>query len=186
MYIIAGLGNPGAKYSGTRHNTGFMALDMISREFGIKINRIKYKAIIGEGTIGGQDVVLAKPQTYMNLSGLSILDLVSAYKVEPSRLIVIYDDIDLGLGVLRIRPSGSAGTHNGMRSIVYQLRTENFPRVRLGIGSPPEGVDLVNYVLSPFSKEEMPVILEACQRAVKGVELILTRGIQEAMSRYNG
>ena len=186
MYIIAGLGNPGTQYSDTRHNAGFMTIDMISREFGIKMNRIKYKAVIGEGTIGGQGVVLAKPQTYMNLSGLSILDLVSAYKIEPSKLIVIYDDVDLNLGVVRIRPSGSARTHNGMRSIIYQLQTEDFPRVRLGIGPAPEGEDLAGFVLSPFSEEEIPVILEACKRAVKGVEAIVTRGIQEAMSRYNG
>ena len=186
MYIIAGLGNPGTEYSDTRHNTGFITVDMISREFDINMNRIKFKAIIGEGTIGGQDGVLVKPQTYMNLSGLSILDLVSAYRIDPSNLIVIYDDVDLNLGTVRIRPSGSAGTHNGMRSIIYQLQTEDFPRVRLGIGPPPVGEDLASYVLSPFGKEEIPVILEACKRAVKGVELILTRGIQEAMSRYNG
>ncbi|MCM8901878.1 aminoacyl-tRNA hydrolase [Caldicoprobacter algeriensis] len=186
MYVITGLGNPGDEYVGTRHNAGFIVIDMLSRAYGIPLKDIKYKAVIGEGVIGGQRVVLAKPQTYMNSSGLSVLDLVCGYKIEPSNLIVIYDDIDLKLGKVRIRPSGSAGTHNGMRSIVYQLQTEDFPRIRIGIGAPPPGQDLADYVLSPFKEEELPVFLAACERAVKGVELILTRGIQEAMSRCNG
>jgi len=186
VYVIAGLGNPGDQYAGTRHNAGFTVVDMLSRVYEIPLKVIKYKAVIGEGVIGGKEVVLAKPQTYMNLSGLSILDLVCGYGIKPPQLIVIYDDIDLKLGKIRIRPSGSAGTHNGMRSIIYQLQTEDFPRIRIGIGAPPPGRDLADYVLSPFEKEEVPIFLDACERAVKGVELILTRGIQEAMSRCNG
>jgi len=186
MYIIAGLGNPGVEYANTRHNAGFVVVDMICRAYRIKLNKIKYKAVIGEGIIGGQKVVLAKPQTYMNLSGLSILDLVCGYEVKPSNLIVIYDDVDLKLGTVRIRPYGSAGTHNGMRSIIYQLQTEDFPRVRLGIGWPANGQDLANYVLAPFEEEEIPVFFAACERAVKGVEIIITKGIQEAMNKCNG
>ncbi|MFY9176598.1 MAG: aminoacyl-tRNA hydrolase [Caldicoprobacterales bacterium] len=186
MYIIAGLGNPGPRYANTRHNIGFIALDMLAEKLGIKVTKIKHKALIGEGTLAGEKIILAKPQTYMNLSGESILDLKSWYKVEDSRIIIIYDDIDLDVGVLRIRPSGSAGTHNGMRSIIYQLQSQDFPRVRLGIGRPPEGWDLKDYVLSTFRDDEIPKLKDACQRAVEGVELIITKGVNYAMSRCNG
>lgn len=186
MYIIAGLGNPGPRYANTRHNIGFIALDMLAEKLGIKVTKIKHKALIGEGTLAGEKIILAKPQTYMNLSGESILDLKSWYKVEDSRIIIIYDDIDLDVGVLRIRPSGSAGTHNGMRSIIYQLQSQDFPRVRLGIGRPPEGWDLKDYVLSTFRDDEIPKLKDACQRALEGVELIITKGVNYAMSRCNG
>jgi PTH1 family peptidyl-tRNA hydrolase len=186
VYIIAGLGNPGPRYANTRHNIGFIALDMLAEKLGIKVTKIKHKALIGEGTLAGEKIILAKPQTYMNLSGESILDLKSWYKVEDSRIIIIYDDIDLDVGVLRIRPSGSAGTHNGMRSIIYQLQSQDFPRVRLGIGRPPEGWDLKDYVLSTFRDDEIPKLKDACQRAVEGVELIITKGVNYAMSRCNG
>ncbi|HZJ58307.1 MAG TPA: aminoacyl-tRNA hydrolase [Clostridia bacterium] len=186
MYIIAGLGNPGSKYADTRHNIGFIALDMLAERLGIKVARIKHKALIGEGTFEGHRVVLAKPQTYMNLSGESILDIKNWYKVEDSKIIVIYDDIDLDVGVLRIRSSGSAGTHKGMQSIIYQLQSQDFPRVRIGIGETPEGWDLKNYVLSKFKDDEFPPLKEACERAVKGVELIITKGVEYAMSKCNG
>ena len=137
MYIVAGLGNPGLRYANTRHNIGFIALDMLADKLGIKVTKIKHKALIGEGTYGGHRIVLAKPQTYMNLSGESILDMKNWYKVEDSGIIIIYDDIDLDVGVLRIRASGSAGTHRGMQSIIYQLKSQDFPRVRIGVGSPP-------------------------------------------------
>ena len=186
MYIIAGLGNPGLRYANTRHNIGFIALDMLADKLGIEIKKAKHKALIGEGTLAGEKIVLAKPQTYMNLSGESILDIRNWYKVEDSRIIVIYDDIDLDVGVLRIRPSGSAGTHNGMRSIIYQLNSQDFPRVRLGVGKPPEEWDLKDYVMSTFRKDEIPQIKEVCQRAVEGVELIISKGVNYAMSRCNG
>ena len=184
--LIVGLGNPGPEYANTRHNTGFMVLDMISQAYGIAMSKIKYKAVIGEGIIGGQKVVLAKPQTYMNRSGLSILDLTRGYGVENSHIIVIYDDIDLDVGVVRIRPSGSAGTHKGMGSVIYQLQTQDFPRIRIGVGSPDPEEDLVQYVLSPLGEEEIPPFLDACKRAIKGVELIITKGVCEAMNKCNG
>lgn len=186
MYIIAGLGNPGKKYQRTRHNIGFIVIDMLAEAYGIKVNKIRHKAVIGEGIIGGQRVVLAKPQTYMNLSGQSLLDMKNWYKVEDSRIIVVYDDVDLDVGVLRIRPKGSAGTHNGMRSIVYQLQTDEFPRVRIGIGKAPPDWDLKDYVLTTFNEDELPQLLDACRRAVRGIELILGMGIEEAMNQCNG
>lgn len=186
MYIIAGLGNPGPQYQATRHNVGFVVIDMLSESFGISLNKIKHKALLGEGYIGNEKVVLAKPQTYMNASGESILDLKNWYKVENSHIIVVYDDIDLNVGVLRIRPSGSAGTHNGMRSVIFQLQADDFPRVRIGIGKPPAGWDLAAYVLSPFRQEEIEDIFNACKRAVKGIELIISRGVAEAMNQCNG
>jgi len=186
VYIIAGLGNPGLRYANTRHNVGFIVLDMLADKLGIKVTKAKHKALIGEGTLAGEKIVLAKPQTYMNLSGESILELKNWYKVEDSRIIIIYDDIDLDIGVLRIRPSGSAGTHNGMRSIIGQLKSQDFPRVRLGIGRPPQGWDLKDYVLSTFRDDEMSKLKDACQRAVEGVELIVTKGVNYAMSRCNG
>jgi len=186
MYIIAGLGNPGSKYHGTRHNIGFYVVDLLAETYGIKINKIRHKAILGEGSIGQEKVVLAKPQTFMNLSGESLLSLKQWYKPENHEIIIIYDDIDLDPGVLRIRPSGSAGTHNGMRSILYLLQTEDFPRVRIGIGRPPEGWDLADYVLSRFRDEEVELVKDACGRAVKGVECIIAQGVEQAMSRYNG
>lgn len=186
MYIIAGLGNPGLRYANTRHNIGFITLDMMAEKLGIEIKKVKHKALIGEGTFAGEKILLAKPQTYMNLSGESILDLRNWYKVDDSRIIVIYDDIDLDIGVLRIRPFGSAGTHNGMRSIIYQLNSQDFPRVRLGIGRAPEGWDLKDYVLSTFKDDEIPKVKEACQRAVEGIELIISKGVNYAMSRCNG
>lgn len=186
MYIIAGLGNPGTRYANTRHNIGFITLDMLAEKLGIEVKKAKHKALIGEGTFAGEKILLAKPQTYMNLSGESILDLRNWYKAEDSRIIIIYDDIDLDVGVLRIRPMGSAGTHNGMRSIIYQLNSQDFPRVRLGIGRPPEGWDLKDYVLSTFKKDEIPSLKEACERAVEGIELIISKGVNYAMSRCNG
>ncbi|NLI60241.1 MAG: aminoacyl-tRNA hydrolase, partial [Clostridiales bacterium] len=161
MYIIAGLGNPGLRYANSRHNIGFIALDMLADKLGIEVKKAKHKALIGEGFYQGEKILLAKPQTYMNLSGESILDLRNWYKVKDSRIIIIYDDIDLDVGVVRIRPSGSAGTHNGMKSIIYQLNSQDFPRVRLGIGRPPEGWDLKDYVLSTFKDEEIPPLKEA-------------------------
>jgi len=186
VYIIAGLGNPGSIYAHTRHNIGFIVIDMLAERYGIKVNKIKHKAVIGEGMIAGEKVVLAKPQTYMNLSGESILDLYNWYKVDSSQIIIIYDDIDLDTGVLRIRPRGSAGTHNGMRSIIYHLQTEEFPRIRIGVGNPSKDLDLKEYVLSSFSQEELPLIEEACRRAVKGVELIISEGVAAAMNQCNG
>lgn len=184
MYVIAGLGNPGKKYENTRHNMGFITIDQLAEKHDIKIDKLKFKALVGEGRIAGQKVLLVKPQTYMNLSGESIRDVMNFYKLEPENLIVIYDDIDIEAGTLRIRKFGSAGTHNGMKSVVYQLQSDRFPRIRVGIGSQKKG-DLVNFVIGGFSKEEVPVLEEAISNAVLAVECIVEEGIDKAMNQYN-
>jgi len=150
MYIIAGLGNPGRKYMNTRHNVGFDVIDLLSEKHGIKVGRAKFKGSTGTGEIEGKEVLLLKPATYMNLSGMSVLDAVEYYRIDFGNLLIIYDDADLETGRIRIRRSGSSGTHNGMKSIIYQLQTEDFPRLRLGIGPVPEGQDLGYFVLDSF------------------------------------
>ena len=184
MYVIAGLGNPGKKYENTRHNMGFITIDQLAEKHNIKVDKLKFKALVGEGRIAGQKVMLVKPQTYMNLIGESIREVMNFYKLEPENLIVIYDDIDIEAGTLRIRKFGSAGTHNGMKSVVYQLQSDRFPRIRLGIGSQKKG-DLVNFVIGGFSKEEVPVLEEAVNHAVLATECIIEDGIDKAMNQYN-
>lgn len=183
MYIIAGLGNPGKKYENTRHNIGFVTLDYLAERHDIKINKIKHKALVGEGRISGQKVLLVKPQTYMNLSGESLREVMDYYKVDIEDMIVIYDDIDLPAGTVRIRKKGSAGTHNGMRSIVQHLG-QDFPRIRMGIGNERKG-DLVDFVLGGFSKEDREVLEPAVERAALAVECYVDEGIEKAMNKYN-
>ena len=186
MMIIAGLGNPTDQYKGTRHNIGFMALDRLSEALGIPVNQHKYKAMVGSGFIAGQRVLLMKPLTYMNLSGESIRAAADFYKVEPEDILVIYDDISLEPGMLRIRKKGSAGGHNGMKSIIKHLGSDTFPRIRVGIGGEKHpGQDLADYVLSRFPKEEQALIDEALDKAVKAAELIAVGEIAEAMNRYS-
>ena len=185
MYVIVGLGNPGARYAETKHNIGFITVDYLAEKLGIKINKIKHKAIIGEGSIGGEKVLLVKPQTFMNLSGQSVMDIVNFYKVAASNLIVIYDDIDLPVGKVRIRPNGSSGTHNGMRNIIYLVNNQEFPRVRIGVGKQPDYMDLADYVLTRFNNEERPLIEEAIKRSAAAVEEIVKSGINIAMNQYN-
>lgn len=184
MYVIAGLGNPGKKYEQTRHNMGFITIDRLAEKHDIKTDRLKFKALVGEGRIAGQKVVLVKPQTYMNLSGQSLREVMNFYKLEPKQLIVIYDDIDIELGALRIRKFGSAGTHNGMRSVVSELKSDCFPRVRIGIGGQKKG-ELVDFVIGGFSKEEVPVLEETVDTAVCALECMVEQGIDLAMNRYN-
>ena len=184
MYVIAGLGNPGKKYENTRHNMGFITVDQLAIKHDIKVDKLKFKALVGEGRIAGQKVLLVKPQTYMNLIGESILQIMHFYKLDPEKLIVIYDDIDIELGALRIRKFGSAGTHNGMKSVVYQLQSDRFPRIRIGIGSQKKG-DLVDFVIGGFSKEEVPVLEETVTKAVSAIECILAEDVDIAMNRYN-
>ncbi len=154
MHIIIGLGNPGREYHRTRHNVGFDVLDVLSEKLGVTIGRSAMHGLIGEGRIGGEKVVLVKPQTYMNLSGQCVFEIISWYKPEMEHVMVVYDDIDLPLGKLRLRASGSAGTHNGMRSILYQLGRQDFPRLRVGVGKRPEGWELADWVLSHYQSEE--------------------------------
>lgn len=184
MYLIAGLGNPGAKYQNTFHNVGFMCIDFLSQKHNINVSKVKHKAIIGEGEINGEKVILAKPQTFMNLSGESVREIAGWYKAEPKHIIIMYDDINLDIGKLRVREKGSAGGHNGMKSIIYQLNTDEFPRIRVGIGKPDEKA-LVNHVLSKVPQAEQENLFEAIKNAVSTVELIIKGDIQGAMNRFN-
>ncbi|MGN0735433.1 MAG: aminoacyl-tRNA hydrolase [Anaerovoracaceae bacterium] len=184
MYIIAGLGNPGRKYENTRHNMGFIAVDLLAEKYGIKVDKIKFKALVGEGRIAGRKVLLVKPQTYMNLSGESIREVMSFYKEDIENLIVIYDDIDIPTGTIRLRKKGSAGTHNGMRNIVYLLQDDNFPRIRVGIGSDKK-VDLINYVTSGVTKGEKELLEGALVKAADAAAAIVEKGIEKAMNEYN-
>lgn len=185
VWLVVGLGNPGDRYQNTKHNVGFDVLDLLSEKHSIKINKIKFKALYGEGEICGQKVVLLKPQTFMNLSGESLSAAKSWYKVPEERIIVIFDDIDISLGELRIKRNGSAGSHNGMKSVVYQLGTDQFPRVKIGIGPKPQGWDLANYVLSKFTANEQELIGKCQQAAVSAVEEILRSNLDTAMNQYN-
>ena len=184
MYIIVGLGNPGKKYERTRHNMGFMALDLLADKYGIKVDRLKFKALTGEGRIEGKKVLLVKPQTYMNLSGESVREVMNFYKEPVENLIVIYDDIDIPEGTLRIRPKGSAGTHNGMRNIVYLLGDDNFPRIRVGIGGERK-MDLVNYVTGRVTEDEADSLWSALNKAAEAAADIVINDVIHAMQEYN-
>ena len=186
MYIIAGLGNPGQPYGGTRHNAGFDVIDVLAREYNISVDYRKNRALIGKGIIEGRKVILAKPQTYMNLSGESIRGLVDYYKADEEwELIVIYDDVSLDPGQIRIRKKGSAGGHNGIKSIIAHLGTEVFPRVKVGVGQKPRQYDLADYVLGHFSGEERERMAEGYRHAAEAVKYMVTDRVDEAMNEYN-
>ncbi|HBA97262.1 MAG TPA: aminoacyl-tRNA hydrolase [Lachnospiraceae bacterium] len=186
MFIIAGLGNPERKYDGTRHNIGFSAITALSDAYDIPLDFKKHKALCGKGYIGGQKVLLAMPLTYMNLSGESIRELVDYYKINPEdELIIIYDDINLAPGRLRIRARGSAGGHNGMKSIIAHLGSQDFMRIRIGVGEKPKGWDLADYVLGRFNREDEPVIRKTLQSTVKACEMIMLENIGAAMNKFN-
>ena len=185
MYIIAGLGNPGGKYDNTRHNAGFRVMDILADRMGILVEEKKHKALCGRGVLEGQKVILLKPQTFMNLSGESIRAAADFYKVEPENVLVVYDDISLEPGQLRIRAKGSAGGHNGMKNIIAHLGTQEFPRVKVGIGEKPKGMDLADYVLSCFSKGEQELMDQAFKEAARAVAVILGQGIESAMNEFN-
>ncbi len=186
MKLIVGLGNPGAKYAGTRHNAGFSVIDELAERHNIKVDTSKHKAFIGKGVINGEKVILAMPQTFMNLSGESVRAIMDFYKLTVDDLIVVYDDIDLDVGKLRIREKGSAGGHNGMKNIILHSGSQNFVRVRVGVGKKPEHMDLADHVLSRFSREELPFMRESCGKACDALEVILSDGAVAAMNRYNG
>lgn len=186
MFIIAGLGNPDRQYEGTRHNAGFDVIDRIAEKYNIAVDTKKHRACIGKGIIGGQKVLLAKPQTYMNLSGESIRSLVDYYKIdEENELLVVYDDISLDVGQLRIRAKGSAGGHNGIKNIIAHLGTEVFPRIKVGVGEKPKGYDLADYVLGHFSKAERERMEEGYDNAVRAAEMIVSGQLNEAMNEFN-
>ena len=184
MYIIVGLGNPGKQYEQTRHNMGFITIDQLAEKHSISVTKLKHKALVGEGYFGTKKVMLVKPQTYMNLSGQSVREIMAYYKEDIEHLMVVYDDIDLEPGALRIRAKGSAGTHNGMRSILYDLQEDGFPRIRLGIGKNPQ-IPLDKFVLGGFTKEEKPLLEEAVTKAVQALECWVDSGINAAMNAYN-
>ena len=182
--VVVGLGNPGHKYAGNRHNVGFQCLDRLAAAWGLSFSRRKHKALLAEGEIAGRKVILAKPQTFMNLSGQAVERLVRFYRLPPENILVIYDDLDLPLGKIRLRPKGGAGGHKGMKSIIEHLGTQDFPRLRVGIGRPAHG-DPVDYVLSDFTLDQRIVMEEVYGRVIAAVELWLTEGIEAAMNRYN-
>lgn len=184
MFIIVGLGNPGKKYEGTRHNVGFDCIDYLSQKHQIPVTKVKHKGLIGEGLIGGEKVILVKPQTFMNLSGETVQSLMHFYGLGVDRLIVIFDDIDTDFGKLRIRKKGSAGTHNGMRHIIYMMKDENFPRVRIGIGK-SDVIPLKDFVLMRFNKEEQKKMLATIKNAGEAVEMIIKEDVDKAMNCFN-
>ena len=185
MFLIAGLGNPSSRYEKTRHNIGFDVIDAVSDRYNIEVKE-KAKALCGSGFIEGQKVLLVKPQTYMNLSGDSISALTNFYKLDPAReLIVIYDDISLDPGNIRIRKKGSAGGHNGVKDIIAKIGTDQFPRIKVGVGAKPENWDLADYVLSRFSQGERRLVDEAAAESVEALALMVQGRIEEAMNLYN-
>lgn len=187
MYLIAGLGNPGREYTGTRHNIGFEAIDAICAKYDIKLGKEKFRAVYGDGFIGGERVLVVKPQTYMNLSGESIREIADWYKIDDESIIIIYDDVSLPVGKLRIREKGSAGGHNGIKSIIYQLQTDIFTRIKIGIGAPEHsGYDMKDYVLGKFSKEETEILIKSVIRAAEAIEEIIVSGAKSAMNKFNG
>lgn len=186
MYIIVGLGNPTKEYDKTRHNIGFMLIDELADRFDIHVTTIQHKALVGKGIINGQKVLLAKPQTYMNLSGESVKELVDYYKVDPeSELIIISDDIDLPPGYIRVRPKGSAGGHNGLKNIIALTGTQEFNRVRIGVGKKPPKMDLADYVLGHFKDEDKEPMKNGINDAIDAIEMILEDKIDEAMNKHN-
>lgn len=186
MYLIAGLGNPGREYENTRHNAGFASIDRLAEKNHISIDMKKFQALCGTGYIGGQKVLLLKPQTYMNLSGESLRAACDFFKIDPEQeLIVIYDDISLAPGQLRIRAKGSAGGHNGIKSIISHIGTQVFLRVKVGVGEKPQGWDLADYVLGHFSKEEQQVMQESFDRAADAAAALLSEEVQQVMNEYN-
>ncbi len=184
MHMIVGLGNPGKQYEFTRHNAGFLCLDYLAAKYDIKVNKIKFKSLVGEGNIKGEKVILLKPTTFMNLSGEAVVQAAGFYKIDVSDIIVVYDDISLPLGSLRIREKGSAGSHNGMKNIIYLLGKDNFPRIRLGVGANGDR-DLADYVLGKFSKEELKDFSASVEDAAEAISYMLKGETQKAMNLYN-
>ena len=185
MYLIVGLGNPEEDYAGTRHNMGFDTINKIAKEYDIQVTKKKFDGLCGTGTIKDQKVILLKPQTFMNLSGKSIKQCMDFYKIKPDNLIIIYDDIDIEKGIVKVRKKGGPGTHNGMRSVIECINSTEFARVRVGIGMPEHKSDLINYVIGYVPEEEKHILDKACEIAKKAVIEILEYGIDIAMNKIN-
>lgn len=182
IWLIAGLGNPGGKYERTWHNMGFMVLEFLSQKYNIKITKIKFKGIYGQGEINGQKVILLKPATFMNNSGESVREAVSFFKIPEERTLLIYDDIDIDIGNIRIRPQGSAGTHNGMRSVITHLNTSAFPRIRIGIGPLPDNWQIIDYVLSEIPDMQKESVFETIKASAQVIEDLLGKGVLKSVS----
>ena len=186
QYLLVGLGNPGREYKNNRHNFGFMVLDQLAEASGWSFGRVQHQALVVSGRMCGKPVLLAKPQTFMNASGRSVASLMRFYRIDLERLLVVYDDLDLELGTLRFRKSGGSGGQKGVQSIIEQLGTDEFARLRLGIGRPPGRMDPADYVLRPFRASEEPIQDEVLKRSGEAVTCFMTEGIEMAMSRHNG
>ena len=186
QWLLVCLGNPGKEYANTRHNIGFLAADALEKRTGVKFNKLKYRALTGEVTLGGQRVLVVKPQTYMNLSGEAVKLAGGFYKIPPERILVLYDDVSLPLGKLRIRASGSAGGHNGIKNIIAHLGTDAFPRIKVGVGA-PEGADrdLVDWVIGNFTQSQRKVVDEAIGKALDAAACVIEYGVSEAQNRFN-
>lgn len=186
-WMIVGLGNPGRQYERTRHNTGFRAVDCLAERLNIRLDKAKFSALLGQGTWNGCRVILLKPQTFMNLSGQAVSEAARFYKIPPERIVVLFDDISLDVGRLRVRANGSAGGHNGIKSIISLLGSQDFPRVKIGVGAKPHpDYDLADWVLSTFSSQEETHLGPALERAGEAALSILDRGVPETMNRFNG
>lgn len=186
MYLIVGLGNPGARYENTRHNVGWLAIDRLARRHGLTLSKVEHKAQTGSGLIVGRKAILAKPMTYMNLSGDSITPLAGFYKIPPERIIVLHDDLDIPFGTLRLRKSGSSGGQKGLKHIIERTGTQDIPRIRMGIGRPPGRMNPADYVLLPFKGDDAILAVEMVDRAADAVETWLRDGMDTAMNRFNG
>lgn len=184
-WLIVGLGNPGPKYDGTRHNAGFLMIDALAEHFNCEVRRVKFKGLYGKCKIAGQDVVLLKPSTFMNLSGQSVTDAMNFFHLPPERVLLLFDDISLDVGKTRIRLKGSDGGHNGVKNIIYLSGSDRFPRIKLGVGHKPEGWDLADWVLSHFTKDEMKLLAGVAENVIAAAELILNGQADKAMNRFN-
>ena len=185
MFLIIGLGNPEEEYARTRHNMGFDTINKISEKYNIKVNKSKFNALYGIGDIEGEKAILLKPQTYMNLSGTAIRDFMNFYKLSPENIIVIFDDLDIEPGIIKIRKKGGPGTHNGMKSVVNEIKSEDFCRIRIGIGNPEYKNDLLNYILTRIPDDEYKILEKATDNATSAIAEILKNGIDSAMNKYN-
>lgn len=184
-YLVVGLGNPGDKYENTRHNCGFMMLDSLCEKYNCSIDKRKFRGFTGECNIGDNRILLLKPDTFMNNSGISVKQATDFYKIKPEQVIIVFDDISLSAGKLRIRRKGGDGGHNGIKSIVSELNSEDFPRIKIGVGSKPDGWDLADWVLSSFEKDEKQSMKESFAKAVSALECMVNESIDSAMNKYS-
>ena len=184
-WLVVGLGNPGQKYANTRHNMGFLTVDLLAEEAGVQLNKVKFKSAYNILRFAGTRCLVMKPQTYMNLSGEAVREAAQFYKIPPDRILVIYDDVSLPVGKLRVRPSGSAGGHNGIKNIIAHLGTQDFPRIKIGTGAPGEGGDMIDWVIGVPSQAERKVLVESFRRAIDAAECIIEHGCQKAMNDFN-